>query len=155
MASTITASYQTKDKTVQLRNADDVSRFLNRMLKQAVIDPDNTCAWLYIDSRPVDEDGIADHEMRVGVIPNFPESAPDQKTSVKSSAWTLGFTDARGSMYVKGRDSGLPEIPLYTQGHSETFPADSVVDGDLIKSAILEALATGERPTTVTWSSIH
>jgi hypothetical protein len=152
MASTITASYQSKDKTIRLENGDDVSRFLAHMLKQAAIDPDNTCAWLYIDSRPVDEDGIADHEMRVGVIPNLPETTPDGKTSVKSSAWTLGFTDARGSMYVKGRDSGLPEIPLFTQGHSETFPADSVVDGELIKAAILDAIATGERPTIVNWS---
>ncbi|GAA1601387.1 hypothetical protein GCM10009804_67470 [Kribbella hippodromi] len=155
MASTITASYQNKDNTVRLESAKDVSRFLAHMAEQAVLDPDNTCAWLYIDNRPVDEDGIADHEMRVGVIPNLPETAPDGNTSVKSSAWTLGFTDARGSTYVKGHDSGLPEISLFVQGHSETFPADSVVDGELVRAAILDAIATGERPTTVTWSPTH
>lgn len=152
MSSTITASYRSKDGTMKLATESDVSRFLARMLKEAVIDRDNTCAWLYIDGRPVDEDGIADHEMRVGVIPNFPESDPDNKHTVRSSAWTLGFTDVRGSMYVKGRDSGLEEVPLFTQGHDESFPGDSLIDGDVVKNAILDALRTGERPANVAWS---
>jgi hypothetical protein len=152
MTSTITASYRSKGDAVRIETEKDVARFLAYLLKGAVTDPDNTCAWLYIDGRPVDDDGIADHEMRVGVIPNIPETTPDKAISVKSSAWTLGFTDTRGSMYVKGRDSGLEEVPLFTQGHNESFPADSLVDSEVVKNAILDALSTGERPATVTWS---
>jgi immunity protein Imm1 of predicted polymorphic toxin system len=152
MSSTITASYRSSDETMKLATEDDVSRFLARLLEGAVTDPDNTCAWLYLDARPVDDDGIADHEMRVGVIPDVRELKPDKKHSVTGPAWTLGFTDIRGSMYVKGRDSGLQEVPLFTQGHDESFPHDSLVDSEVVKSAIMEALRTGERPANVTWS---
>lgn len=140
MSFTITASYRNEEDTMTLATEEDVSAFFALMLSQGASDPDNTCAWLYVDQRPLDKTGLPDHEMRVGVVPGM-------------SAWTLGFTDIRGSMYVKGRDSGLKEVPLFSQGHDESFPPDSLVDVDTVRGAILDTLRTGERPNNVEWSS--
>jgi hypothetical protein len=139
---TITAAYRNEDDTMTLSNEQDVSEFLALMLAQGASDPDNTCAWLYIDQRRPAERGLPDHEMRVGVLADI-------------SAWTLGFTDVRGSMYVKGRDNGQDEVRLFSQGSDESFPSDALVDADTVKSAILETLRTGERPENVAWADIR
>ncbi|MFI5729873.1 Imm1 family immunity protein [Kribbella sp. NPDC051587] len=136
---TISASYGGHDDSTKLASEGDVESYLVTLLEAAINDPDNTCAWLYIDGRQLDEDGLTDHEMRIGIVPD-------------ASAWTLGFTDLRGSMYVKGRDSGQEEVRLFMQGHDESFPADSLISVDIVKSAIAEALRTGQRPENVLWS---
>ncbi|MFC9690257.1 Imm1 family immunity protein [Kribbella sp. NPDC056951] len=140
MSYTISASYGGDDNATSLATEGDVTTFLSRVLNGAAKDPDNTCAWLYIDGRELDEDGLTDHEMRVGVVPGIP-------------AWTLGFTDLRGSMYVKGRHGEHEEVRLFMQGHDESFPPDSLLDVDVVRDAIVETLRTGERPDNVSWSS--
>lgn len=136
------AAYRDEDSTRTLATAEDVSDFLDYLLAEGTADPANTCAWLYVEQREPNSRGIWDHEMRVGVVPS-------------QSSWALGFTDIRGSMYVKGRDSGLEEIPLSADGNSEHFPGNSLLDRETVRAAIVEVLSTGDRPTGVEWSSIR
>lgn len=142
MTYTIMAAYRDEESTKTLTNDDDVAEFLKFMLTEAAADPANTCAWLYVEQREQNARGVWDHEMRVGVVPSL-------------DAWALGFTDVSGSMYVKGRDSSLDEIPLAADGNNEHFPGDSLLDLETVRNAIVEVLQTGERPTSVEWSPIR
>jgi immunity protein Imm1 of predicted polymorphic toxin system len=139
---TISAYYGSDEESKTLSTREDVSDFLAFLLDAADKDADNTAAALYIDERPKDKDGLPDHEIRVGINPGLSTAA-------------LGYTDIRGSFYAQGKDSGGDDIPYFSEGHDESFPADSVVTLELIRNAITEILQTGTRPSDVRWASIH
>jgi hypothetical protein len=137
---TITANYK-PGEPVQITDDQSASAFLDDLFQEASRSVDSTAAMLYINERPKEADGLADHELCIGVNP-------------KTKTGSLAYTDRDGQFYAVGRTSARDQVVYFCQGYDEYFPQDSELDLPELLTAVQEMLRIGERPKNVAWASI-
>jgi len=126
------------ESPVEIRTADDVRGLLDAMLTQP---KESSVVTLYIAERPKLDIGGADHELRIGVL-------ADRKVG------SVSFISGKDRHYAKGLADPDP-IRYQYAGHLDLFPADSLVDLDVLLTVAADFLASGaERlPDGAEWAS--
>jgi hypothetical protein len=83
---------------------------------------------------------------------------PDQQRSLvvglRGGVGLLNFVDlndADGGAVSKADNDGAETPPYFYCGHWTEFPTDAELPVDDVRAAAREYLATGQRPTNVTW----
>ena len=137
MSYTITAHYKPGEPALITDDAS-ASAFLDDLLREATRSKDSSAAMLYVNEKPKDADGLADHELCIGVDPS-------------KQIGGLAYSDRKGQTYATGRESDQAEVVYFCQGYDEYFPKDSEIDIPKILEALQEMVRTGERPTNVVW----
>lgn len=141
MSFTARAYYQHghDDHPVVIATAEDVRALIDTMLRQPV--EDSTVA-IYIAERPRHEIGAPDHELRFGVL-------ADRKLG------SIRYVNGLDAWYARGVQEGPDPIHYQYMGHEELFPADSLVDLDVLLAVITAFLASGAelRPEGANWAA--
>ncbi len=104
---------------------------------------DNTVAALYVRERPKTAKGRPDHELRIGVD-------PERKLGSVRYAGTVD--QQRGAWYIGGQPVQHDEVYYEYMGDPQEFPTDAEVSLDVVREAVKELLATGERPQSAEWT---
>jgi hypothetical protein len=140
MSFTARAYYQHghDDNPVVIATAEDAQALVDAMLRQPV---ENSTAALYIAERPRHEIGVPDHELRLGVL-------ADRKLG------SIRYVSGLDAWYAVGTQDGADPVGYQYMGHEELFPADSLVELDVIVAVITEFLASGaeHRPGGASWA---
>jgi hypothetical protein len=125
---------------VILTSNEDVDQLIDALLGETF---DHTMAALYVRERPKTDQGLPDHNFRIGID-------PERKLGGLKYAGT--FDGTTGVWYAVGQTPQHDEVFYEYAGHPEDFPLDSEVSLDLIRAAVKEFLTSGgERPTSVEW----
>jgi hypothetical protein len=129
MSFTARAYYQHghDDNPVVITTVEDVRMLVDAMLRQPV---QNSTAALYIADRPRHEIGVPDHELRFGVL-------ADRKLG------SIRYVNGLDAWYARGAQKESSPIHYQYMGHEELFPADSLVDLDVLVAVTADFLATG------------
>lgn len=122
-----------------ITTVEDVRALVDAMLRQPV--EDSTAA-LYIVERPRHEIGVPDHELRFGVL-------ADRKLG------SIRYVNGLDAWYAVGTQDGPDPVSYQYMGHEELFPADSLVDLDVLVAVITDFVASGaeRRPEGANWVS--
>jgi len=141
MSFTARAYYQHghDDNPIVIATVEDVQALVDAMLRQPV---ENSAAALYIAERPRHEIGVPDHELRFGVL-------ADRKRG------SIRYVNGLDAWYAAGTQDEPRPVGYQYMGHEELFPADSLVDLDVLVAVITDFLASGaaQRPDGATWVS--
>lgn len=106
---------------------------------------DHTMAALYVRERPKTDNGLPDHNFRIGVD-------PDRKLGGMKFAGSVEGTT--GVWYAAGQPAQHDEVFYEYVGHPEDFPLDSELSLDQVRAAIKEFLRSGgERPASIEWQT--
>jgi hypothetical protein len=125
---------------VILTSNEDVDQLIDALLGETF---HHTMAALYVRERPKTDQGLPDHNFRIGID-------PERKLGSLKFAGTVDGTT--GVWYAAGQTPQHDEVFYEYAGHPEDFPLDSEVSLDLIRAAVKEFLATGgDRPASVEW----
>lgn len=139
MSFTARAYYQDghEDDPVVIATAEDVRALIDTMLEQPL---QNSAVALYIQERPLHEIGVADHELRFGVL-------------AERKFGSINYTNGLEAWYARGVQDGDGPVRYQYMGNEELFPADSLVELETLFAVTKNFLATGaeQRPEGADW----
>lgn len=122
---------------LRLETAADVDQLIDGLLAE---DYERSVAALYVEGR-INAAGAPDHELLVAV------------NNEDGDVGALRYMGGGGNYFSRGQAGGDKEVTYYYTGSDREFPADSELPLAQIREAVKEFLDTGERPTTVEWTS--
>ena len=138
MTFTVRAFYKPGEPPVIVRSAEEMDGLVDALLLEPF---DNSIAALYVQERPLNEAGLPDHELRVGV-------------NAKEGTGGLRYIggDADATSYSKGVESVNDEVYYCYMGNDSDFPRDSVISIEDVKRAARDFLERGGlRPHINEW----
>ncbi|GAB3835120.1 Imm1 family immunity protein [Kribbella italica] len=126
------------ENPVVITAAEDAQALVDAMVRQPA---ESSTAALYIAERPRHEIGVPDHELRFGVL-------ADRKLG------GIRYVNGLDAWYAVGTQDGPDPVGYQYMGHEELFPADSLVELDVVVAVVNDFLATGaeRRPAGASWA---
>ncbi|WP_020390871.1 Imm1 family immunity protein [Kribbella catacumbae] len=127
-----------EDDPVVIATADDVRALIDTMLEQPL---QSSTVALYIQERPQHEIGVADHELRFGVL-------------AERKLGSINYVNGLEAWYARGVHDGDGPVRYQYMGNEELFPADSLVELEVLFAVTTDFLATGaeRRPEGADWA---
>jgi hypothetical protein len=140
MSFTARAYYQDghEDDPVVIATSEDVRALIDAMLEQPF---QNSAVTLYIQERPLHEIGVADHELRFGVL-------------AARKLGSISYVNGLEAWYARGAQDADGPVRYQYMGNEELFPADSLAELEVLFAVTTNFLTTGaeQRPEGADWA---
>lgn len=119
--------FEHEDNPVAITSTSEMSALIDAMLTQ----PSGTSVVaLYIDGRPTRFNGTPDHELRIGF-------QSDHKVG------SMSFIQGADAWYAVGNSTQDGPVRYGYMRHEALFPADSLVELDVIRAVAADFLVSG------------